>query len=181
MGWDLVEQNVDNAVALVWDGCHKIYLAMDDEQVKVFRSHGYGEDASVLYVTAGWDHEKRMEVLREWYENSCGLRFIEMVHTGSTEWVPGFTSMIPQFMEHSQAVQLEAKLQMESTKTAATLAHIAALMGSHESWPGADMLEWIEDELRTSGLFEHEVADQSPEALTYWRGIAESYGFEHDG
>lgn len=71
--------------------------------------------------------------------------------------------------------------EWDEEKVTRLLLRIAALLGSYEQWSGADMLEAIADELNQSGLLRFGVSDQSPEALTYWRTVAQSYGFEFDG
>jgi len=84
--WELVDDMCDNAVAMHWDGCHKIYLSMDDTQVITMEGWGYevfAPDFNLLY---------------SWYDHSCGLRFISAVFTHDDP-NKGFVSLIGQFDE----------------------------------------------------------------------------------
>jgi hypothetical protein len=87
--WGDVEDAVQDAHLIAWDTCHKIYLAMDEVQAEWFREN-YAPDV----VTGTPEH--LLATLREWYENSCGLRFISAVTTNETDPNEGFESLIPQ-------------------------------------------------------------------------------------
>ena len=52
----------DNVKLFAYDGCHKIYLLEDEEDLKHANEIGY----TILPITK----------LKETYENSCSLRFI---------------------------------------------------------------------------------------------------------
>ncbi len=73
---------------IAWDGCHKIYLATDEKQAEWF-------------VTAPYPHivkgstEEMMDTLGKWWEDSCGLRFINAVSGGMDD--PKFVTLIAQF------------------------------------------------------------------------------------
>lgn len=82
--WRLVEQSLRNARAMHFDGCHKIYLSMDDGQVEEMRGYGYNVASPDL------------EVLRDWWEQSCGLRFVTAVHTNAADPNAGFITLIDQ-------------------------------------------------------------------------------------
>ena len=95
MSWEQVEAKLPDAKALVFDGCHKIYLSMDDEQTERFRSYGYGaDDGSELVLIA--DVASPIDRLNRWWDRSCGLRFISAVV--SEGWGnDSFTPLIEQF------------------------------------------------------------------------------------
>ena len=99
-GWDAVEMATKKAKAIVWDGCHKIYLAMDDKQVDLFRSYGYGvdDDDSVLITKTSTPGEM-LTILRRWYEVSCFLKFVSAVYTDEDDPNAGFVNLIPQGWE----------------------------------------------------------------------------------
>jgi hypothetical protein len=81
--WWLVEQMLRNAKGMHFDGCHKIYLSMDDEQVRQMEE---------------WDYETYAPNLKDivdWYDESCGLRFINAVFTND-DANDGFVTLIPQ-------------------------------------------------------------------------------------
>ena len=88
----LVEDRVSDAKAIAWDTCHKIYLLMDNEQVEVMRGYGYDP----LITSEEADPYAMFEILKNWYDDSCGLRFIEAVTTHPTDPNLGFESLIEQ-------------------------------------------------------------------------------------
>lgn len=91
-----------DAKALAWDGCHKIYLLMDDEQVEQTRSYGYGSgdgDSELVLVT---DPVVAMDTVRTWWDESCGLRFINTIRTVPGDPNDGFADIIAQFEEWSE-------------------------------------------------------------------------------
>lgn len=93
MSWDLVAERVESASGIAWDGCHKIYVLMDSVQMELM--HGYGYDP---LVRAEWTTpEKMLELLRDWYDESCGLRFISAVTTNDEDPNAGFEDLIAQF------------------------------------------------------------------------------------
>ena len=94
MTWEAVEAEVCGAKAIAFDGCHKIYLAMDNEQTDLFREYGYGDDPTFLIAVGPVD--QAMETLREWFDQSCGLRFISSVRTVEGDPNKGFTQLIAQ-------------------------------------------------------------------------------------
>lgn len=65
--WKLVEVVIKLAKYQTWDGCHKIYLIMDEETGSKFNDYDYQLE------------EPNIELLHRWFENSCGLRFIDAV------------------------------------------------------------------------------------------------------
>jgi hypothetical protein len=87
VNFGLVEDRVSEAKAIAFDTCHKIYLLMDDEQVEVMRGYGYDP----LITSAEADPYTMFEILKNWYDDSCGLRFIEAVSTNH-----GFETLIGQ-------------------------------------------------------------------------------------
>ena len=91
---------VQDAKAIAFDGCHKIYVLMDDAQVEKMRSYGYGDDDGSFLVTA--DEVRKVEmldILKNWYEGSCGLKFINAVSTVDGDPNEGFVDLIPQGAE----------------------------------------------------------------------------------
>ena len=96
----LVKEKVSKAKAIAFDTCHKIYLLMDNEQVELMR--GYGYDPLITKEDATPD--VMLATLQEWYEDSCGLRFIEAVSTNHENPNAGFETLIGQgdFAEDEQ-------------------------------------------------------------------------------
>jgi hypothetical protein len=83
--WGEVEEALTDALSMHWDGCHKIYLSMDEGQVAQMDEYGYD------LVTPDYD------LIREWFDLSCSLRFINAVHTNVEDPNAGFEDLIPQF------------------------------------------------------------------------------------
>lgn len=57
-----------------YDGCHKIYLNMDKQQTEKMISYGYDKTISDT-------PEAMKNVVAQWYDDSCSLRFIDAVFT----------------------------------------------------------------------------------------------------
>jgi hypothetical protein len=84
-----VEDEMRYATLIAWDGCHKIYLAMDETEAQWFRD----EYEHTFQGTA----EEMTKTVRDWYENSCSLRFIQAVSHNPENPNDGFVSLISQF------------------------------------------------------------------------------------
>lgn len=85
--WARVENAVGRAKAMHFDDCHKIYLSMDDAQVKEMEDCGY--------ETVAPDLQK----LRKWYSEACPLRLVSAVYSVGGDANTGFDPLIPQFFE----------------------------------------------------------------------------------
>ena len=82
-GWDLVEEFLESALCVAFDDCHKIYLAMDEEELNYFTSNGW--------TTFTGSPLEMLDQVQEWYDvESCGLRFVSAVESGE------FTTLIGQ-------------------------------------------------------------------------------------
>lgn len=91
--FDLVAEYVESAKAVAWDGCHKIYVLMDDAQVEQMREYGY----EYLVTTEEMPDEDTLQLVQSWFQLSCGLRFIDAVTSAPDEAEDTFTSLIGQF------------------------------------------------------------------------------------
>jgi hypothetical protein len=92
--WGDVKEAVEYAKCISFDGCHKIYLAMDDTQAKWFKENYNGAECDDR--TFEGTPEQMFELLVNWYENSCSLKFIQSVETNEDDPNEGFTNLIPQ-------------------------------------------------------------------------------------
>jgi hypothetical protein len=92
VNFGLVEERVQDAKAIAFDTCHKIYLLMDDEQVEKMREYGYDP----LVTSEEADPYIMFEMLKNWYHDSCNLRFIEAVSTNHENPNAGFETLIGQ-------------------------------------------------------------------------------------
>jgi hypothetical protein len=84
---ELVRERVSEAKAIAWDTCHKIYILMDDNEVGLMRKYEYDPLITKEEMTS----EEMLATLEKWYEDSCGLRFIESVSSTT-----GFDTLIRQ-------------------------------------------------------------------------------------
>lgn len=74
-GWDLVEQFLESALCVAFDDCHKIYLAMDEEELNYFTLNNWNTvtGSALAMLDQVWG----------WYElESCSLRFVSAVESG---------------------------------------------------------------------------------------------------
>jgi len=99
---DLVYDRINNAKAIAWDTCHKIYLLMDSEQVELMRGYGYDP----LITADQMSSDEMFEVVEDWYDSSCSLRFIEAVSTNHINPNAGFESLISQFEDQEEEVSV---------------------------------------------------------------------------
>lgn len=98
MSWDKVEAVLPYAKSIAFDGCHKIYVLMDDQQTKEMYEYGYNEGGSTIREMGEFDNvEQALAVLHGWYDESCGLQFIHAVRTVPGDPSEGFDNLINQF------------------------------------------------------------------------------------
>lgn len=57
--FDKVDQALPDSLLIAWDGCHKIYLAMDDVEAAWFKEH-------YTYTVEG-DVETKSAAIHEWW------------------------------------------------------------------------------------------------------------------
>jgi hypothetical protein len=93
-----VEDALADAKAIAWDTCHKIYVLMDDDQVALMRQYEYDP----LITTEELNPYDMFELIKEWYDNSCGLRFVQAVRTNPADPNEGFEDLISQFEDNDE-------------------------------------------------------------------------------
>jgi hypothetical protein len=92
-----VREYTDEAKGIAFDGCHKIYVLMDDEQMELMKEYGYGaENPNFLVSSSQLDPAEMATVAMSWFKDSCGLRFIQGVRTDEDP-SKGFFDIIAQF------------------------------------------------------------------------------------
>ena len=91
--WSDVEDHIDNTILVAWDGCHKIYLALDQQEAKWFRE-GYP------YIVQD-EPEAMLASVMAWYESSCSLKFVSGVRSNPDDPNAGFVHLIEQFDERN--------------------------------------------------------------------------------
>ena len=92
VSWDKVEVAVEMAKGIAFDTCHKIYVLMDDEQMAQMEEYGYDP----LIPSSSMTPEQMLTTIKQWYSNSCGLRFVQAVRTVDGDPNDGFISLIGQ-------------------------------------------------------------------------------------
>ena len=90
--WSKVEGALLGAKGIAFDTCHKIYVLLDDEQMVQMKGYGYDPLISAGEMTA----DEMLTTIRKWYDDSCGLRFVNAVSTNHDDPNAGFTDLIPQ-------------------------------------------------------------------------------------
>ena len=97
--WTDVEIVLPHAKAIAFDGCHKIYVLMDNDQVAKMTTYGYGDDDGSYLLTADkMSKAEMLDTLERWYDDSCSLRFINAVSTTpeGTDPNEGYSDLIAQ-------------------------------------------------------------------------------------
>ena len=97
--WDEVAEELGTAKGIGFDGCHKIYILMDDEQMRQMTEYGYGVDNDGSFLLSGLTNAEMLTTVKKWYEDSCALRFVQSVTTDEEDPNKGFESIIPQGYE----------------------------------------------------------------------------------
>lgn len=93
--FDKVEEYLENAKGIAFDTCHKIYVLMDDEQMELMKGYGYDP----LISADDYTPNEMLTTVMDWYEDSCGLRFVQAVYTNHEDPNEGFVSLIEQGAE----------------------------------------------------------------------------------
>lgn len=75
----LNKKSIKKATSFAFDGCHKVYLLTDKDDIKTIKEE-YG------FIICP------IEVLEETFKNTCGLRFVS--------WWNTLDSVIPQFTKN---------------------------------------------------------------------------------
>ena len=98
--WDEVETAVGYASGIAFDGCHKIYVLMDETQVGLMREYEY----EFVLTKADLRKDEMLELLHNWYDGSCMLKFIQAVQSvpKGQDDNDGFTTLIPQGAEQEE-------------------------------------------------------------------------------
>jgi hypothetical protein len=94
--WDVVEYTVADCKGIAFDGCHKIYVLMDNEQMHQMAGYGYGEDGSSLVYSSQMSDDEMFATVKRWYEDSCALKFVQSVTTVLDNPNEGFENLIEQ-------------------------------------------------------------------------------------
>lgn len=66
--WANVETALSTANGMYFDGCHKIYLAVDNA-------------ANEMFISEDWPEASlpNLDLIQTWFDESCALRFISAV------------------------------------------------------------------------------------------------------
>jgi hypothetical protein len=83
-----VAKATDNASLVAWDTCHKIYIAMDDKEASWYVEN--------KFTTFSGSPDEMLDHVCQWYEQSCGLEFIDATSWDDQHSNTRFVSVIPQ-------------------------------------------------------------------------------------
>jgi len=86
--WQKVYKYTERAKLIGFDECHKIYIATDKHEADYFTENGW--------ETFSGTPSEMADKLHEWYEASCGLRFISAVKFDKKTNSTKFTTLVPQ-------------------------------------------------------------------------------------
>lgn len=86
-----VQEAVNTAVSITWDTCHKIYICADEDSHDQQVEYGYAMERIDSEGNLP-DGTPAVDQLFEWFMNSCGLEFIQLV-----EGCGGYQDVIGQF------------------------------------------------------------------------------------
>ena len=94
-----LDEYTNEAKGIAFDTCHKIYVLMDDEQVDLMREYGYGNenDPDALITSEQMTGDEMRKRVMEWYDRSCGLRFISAVSSDTKFGDDGWVHIVSQF------------------------------------------------------------------------------------
>ena len=95
---EMIKDRLESAKGIGWDGCHKIYILMDDDQMIKMQDYGYDPLFSSDQITTN----KMFEIIERWWDQSCGLRFVSAVSTNEVNPNLGFEDLISQGEDQQQ-------------------------------------------------------------------------------
>lgn len=96
-----VKEALATAQGIAWDTCHKIYILADEAEVDKMRLYQYDP----LITADTHTPEQMFELISKWYQDSCGLRFIDISSTPNADDPnSGFYSVVPQFYDELEEV-----------------------------------------------------------------------------
>lgn len=99
-GFNAVREYLEHAVVIAWDGCHKIYLAMDEAEADFFRENYApledGDIGEVFGASTNSDKHELEKVILRWFDDSCPLKFVQAVWHNEENPNAGFVQVIAQ-------------------------------------------------------------------------------------
>lgn len=76
-----VLEAVSNAHSICWDGCHKIYIMKDKSGTEKMIEYEY----EFIITKDEMKARKMATTIKNWYKNSCSLRFVQVIESDGTE------------------------------------------------------------------------------------------------
>lgn len=108
--WELVRDTLRGAVSIAYDGCHKIYISLDEGAHQQKIEYGYDP---LIRVDDSFTPAQALAQLKAWYAESCDLRFVSTVRTVKGDPNNGYVDLIPQFYEEDGFAEDEAEAEDE--------------------------------------------------------------------
>lgn len=72
-----LENYLAEAKGIAWDGCHKIYILMSDQEMRTMKGYEYDP----LISSDEMSPQEMLVTVLNWYKDSCALKFISVVDT----------------------------------------------------------------------------------------------------
>lgn len=89
---EAVRPFVKQAHSIAWDGCHKIYLLLDERQTDLMVTYGYTH----LIRTEGRKRGEILDQIMQWYKESCPLKLVDAVRSSASHSDDEFICVVPQ-------------------------------------------------------------------------------------
>jgi len=96
-GFAAVTEYLEDAVLIAWDTCHKIYLAMDQTEADFFRETYAPDIVEGRFTEGGKSPDELDEIIDQWWDASCPLRFVQAVWHNEQDPNAGFVELVSQF------------------------------------------------------------------------------------
>lgn len=90
-----IKDYIDQTHLVAFDGCHKIYMALDEKEANWFRQE-------YPFIVQGHKDEMLKAVIN-WYNDSCSLKFVCGVRHNAADPNQGFVDIVPQGAEDDEA------------------------------------------------------------------------------
>ena len=84
-GTERVTAAIMDCEGVAFDGCHKVFILMDEAQVEKMRSIGYGDKTDIekgdsrLVWAEDTPRSEMFMLVKDWYRQSCELKFIQSI------------------------------------------------------------------------------------------------------
>lgn len=92
-----IEDYIEDTKLVAFDGCHKIYMALDDTKADWFRQE-------YPFIVQN-EKDDMLQAVVNWFEKSCSLKFVSGVVHDAEDPNRGFATIVGQFAEEESEVE----------------------------------------------------------------------------